>query len=57
MSWAKMPRLERNTEIRGRSALPRTFARTRRRRLSRRCGAVVTVMPAYRPSGRTYSPS
>ena len=31
-----MPRLERNTEIRGRSAVPRDLARTRRRRLSRR---------------------
>ena len=35
MSWAKMPRLERNTDRRGRSAVPRTFARTRRRRLRR----------------------
>src|SRR3954451_18740540 len=59
-SWAKMPRLERNTEMRGRSAVPRTFARTRRRRFRRRWGAVTTVMPdrsawwsAPRRSGRT----
>jgi hypothetical protein len=39
MSWAKMPRLERKTLMRGRSALPRTFARTRRRRLRRFAGA------------------
>src|SRR3954469_3722976 len=43
-SWAKMPRLERKTEIRGRSAVPLTLARTRRRRLRRRWGAVVSVM-------------
>ena len=35
ISCAEMPWLERNTEIRGRSAVPETFARTRRRRLSR----------------------
>src|SRR4051794_4333866 len=45
MSWANTPRLERNTEIRGRSAVPTTFARTRRRRLSRLAGRVATVMP------------
>src|SRR5215204_3701231 len=44
MSWAKTPRLERNTEIRGRSALPVIFARTRRRRLRRLAGRVLTVM-------------
>ena len=56
ISWAKMPRLERNTEIRGRSAVPRTFARTRRRRLSRALRSVRTVMPASHLPG-TYSPS
>src|SRR4051794_35606578 len=44
MSWANTPRLERNTEIRGRSAVPCTFARTRRRRLRRFAGCVRTVM-------------
>ena len=39
------------TEIRGVSAVPCTFARTRRRRLRRRAGAVRTVMRAYRPFG------
>src|SRR5450755_2640789 len=51
ISCAKMPRLERNTEIRGRSAVPWTFARTRRRRLRRRAGAVVTVTPCLLPVG------
>src|SRR4051794_29421352 len=50
-SWAWMPRLERNTEMRGRSAEPTTFARTRRRRLSRAWLFVRTVMRACRPSG------
>src|SRR3954465_15468836 len=45
MSWANTPRLERNTEIRGRSAEPCTFARTRRRRLRRFVGGDSTVMP------------
>src|SRR5215207_2198067 len=45
MSWAKIPRLERNTAMRGRSAVPRTFARTRRRRLRRRWGEVTVLMP------------
>src|SRR3954452_9052441 len=45
MSWANRPRLERNTEIRGRSAVPSTLARPRRRRLRRFAGAVRTVMP------------
>src|SRR5919204_3709192 len=40
-----MPRLERNTDTRGRSAVPWTFARTRRRRRRRRAGAVCTVTP------------
>src|SRR3954464_1801736 len=44
MSWANTPRLERNTETRGRSAVPVTFARTRRRRLRRLAGRVATVM-------------
>src|SRR3954451_16899422 len=44
MSWAEMPRLERNTEMRGRSAEPCTFARTRRRRRRRFAGWVRTVM-------------
>src|SRR4051812_39651701 len=44
MTCAKTPRLERNTEIRGRSAVPVTFARTRRRRLRRLAGRVATVM-------------
>src|SRR3954464_15244355 len=43
-SCAKTPRLERNTEIRGRSAVPVIFARTRRRRLSRLAGRGATVM-------------
>src|SRR5215207_4529107 len=43
-SWAKMPRLERNTAMRGRSAVPRTLARTRRRRLRRRWGDVTVLM-------------
>src|SRR3954451_22136074 len=45
ISCANRPRLERNTEMRGRSAVPCTFARTRRRRLRRFAGAVRTVMP------------
>src|SRR3954452_8190031 len=45
MSWANTPRLERNTEIRGRSAEPCTFARTRRRRRRRLVGGDRTVMP------------
>src|SRR5918997_2836801 len=44
MSWAKIPRLERNTAMRGRSAVPRTFARTRRRRLRRFSGDVTVLM-------------
>src|SRR3954469_17223497 len=44
MSWANTPRLERNTEIRGRSAEPCTFARTRRRRRRRFVGGERTVM-------------
>src|SRR4051812_3527685 len=51
MSWAWMPRLERNTEMRGRSAVPVTFARTRWRRLSRVWGFVMTVMRACPPFG------
>src|SRR5829696_3810880 len=43
-SWAKMPRLERKTAMRGRSAVPRTLARTRRRRLRRRWGDVTVLM-------------
>ena len=43
-------------EMRGRSAEPRTFARTRRRRLRRRAGAVRTVMRACPPSGRRTRP-
>src|SRR5688572_19226 len=60
MSWTKIPRLERNTAIRGRSAVPRTFARTRRRRFSRRWGDVTVLMrdcsawcSAPRRGGRT----
>src|SRR4051794_41337379 len=49
MSWAKMPRLERKTEIRGRSAVPCAFERTRRRRLRRRVGAVSKVMRVGSP--------
>src|SRR5437764_14336456 len=44
-----MPRLERKTEMRGRSALPCTLARTRRRRLSRLAGLVMTVMRVHLP--------
>src|SRR4051812_39993134 len=43
MSWAKIPRLERRTDRRGRAAVPTTLARTRRRRLRRRCSLVRTV--------------
>ena len=46
ISWAQRPRLERNTEIRGRVAVPETFARTLRRRLSRRSPFVMTLMRA-----------
>src|SRR4051812_15802596 len=46
MSWAKIPRLVRRTDRRGRAAVPTTFARTRRRRLRRRCSFVLTVMGA-----------
>src|SRR4051794_22424336 len=43
-----MPRLERNTEMRGRAAVPMTLARTRRRRRSRCWGLVLTVTSSSR---------
>ena len=63
MSCAESPLLERNTETRGRSAVPETLARTRRRRLRRRSPLVRhghdssppirsrTLMPACPPCG------
>ena len=49
ISCAESPLLERNTEIRGRVAVPEIFARTLRRRLSRRSPFVMTLMRACRP--------
>src|SRR5215211_548257 len=43
MSWANIPRFERNTASRGRSAVPLTLARTRRRRRSLLWCLVTTV--------------
>src|SRR2546421_1079182 len=51
ISWALMPRLDRNTAMRGRSALPRILARTRRWRRWRCCGFVRTVTLRLPPVG------
>ena len=49
-SWAEIPRFERNTARRGRSAVPATLPRTRRWRRSRASRFVRTLMLASRPS-------
>src|SRR6266536_6307895 len=52
-----MPRFDRNTVRRGRSAVPATFPRTRRCRRSRSWRDVATVMLSYRRRSRLSAPA